>query len=192
MRKDMLADEPVSRILSTACPLHRLSSEPFRPTRRGDHSSRSGIAPGLEQPTRGSRRAALGSHALAGRASPSPPIWPCSTRGLPCTRHCCRAGGLLPHLFTLAKCARPKKAGSRFCRKPAAEARASPVVYFLWHFPWPSQDPEKLPMAASKGAPRQPPGVTRRVAQSRALSSAQFQSPDFPPVPISRNRRSPG
>src|SRR5208282_6421373 len=31
----------------------------------------------------------------------SPPIWSCTTRGLPCLRHYCRSGGLLPHLFTL-------------------------------------------------------------------------------------------
>src|SRR6266404_6758775 len=33
----------------------------------------------------------------------SPPIWPCTTRGFPCPRCCHRSGGLLPHLFTLAK-----------------------------------------------------------------------------------------
>src|SRR5712692_2696456 len=33
----------------------------------------------------------------------SPPIWPCTTRGFPCPRCCHRGGGLLPHLFTLAK-----------------------------------------------------------------------------------------
>ena len=33
----------------------------------------------------------------------SPPIWPCTTRGFPCLRCCHRSGGLLPHLFTLAK-----------------------------------------------------------------------------------------
>src|SRR5258705_13881074 len=33
----------------------------------------------------------------------SPPIWPCTTRGFPCSRYCYRDGGLLPHLFTLAK-----------------------------------------------------------------------------------------
>ena len=29
------------------------------------------------------------------------PIWSCSVWGLPCLRHCCRSGALLPHLFTL-------------------------------------------------------------------------------------------
>src|ERR1700760_395138 len=34
------------------------------------------------------------------------PIWSCSVWGLPCRRHCCRRGALLPHLFTLtAACA---------------------------------------------------------------------------------------
>jgi hypothetical protein len=33
----------------------------------------------------------------------SPPIWPCTTRGFPGLRCCHRSGGLLPHLFTLAK-----------------------------------------------------------------------------------------
>src|SRR5260370_8467883 len=33
----------------------------------------------------------------------SPPIWPCTTRGFPCLRCHHRSGGLLPHLFTLAK-----------------------------------------------------------------------------------------
>src|SRR5437016_941471 len=33
----------------------------------------------------------------------SPPIWPCTARGFPCLRRHHRSGGLLPHLFTLAK-----------------------------------------------------------------------------------------
>ncbi len=33
----------------------------------------------------------------------SPPIWPCTTRGFPCLVCCQTSGGLLPHLFTLAK-----------------------------------------------------------------------------------------
>src|SRR5260370_8409488 len=30
-------------------------------------------------------------------------MWPCTTRGFPCLRCLHRSGGLLPHLFTLAK-----------------------------------------------------------------------------------------
>jgi hypothetical protein len=96
------AGESVSRILSAAEPspdLHR--SELV--ARRGDHSSRSRIAPGLKQPTRGSQSSALFERSSYGPGQPSPPIWPCSTRGFPCPG--CRhpSGGLLPHLFTLAK-----------------------------------------------------------------------------------------
>src|ERR1700675_1525612 len=86
---------------------------------RGDHSSRSRIAPGLEQPTRGSHRGAWRRREF-GLGQPSPPIWPCSTRGFPCPGCCHPGGGLLPHLFTLAKCARPKGASPWFCLGPAA------------------------------------------------------------------------
>jgi hypothetical protein len=34
-------------------------------------------------------------------ARASLPIWSCSVWGLPCLRHYCRSGALLPHLFTL-------------------------------------------------------------------------------------------
>ena len=98
-----------------------------------------------------------------GPGQPSPPIWPCSTRGFPCPG-CCHPGGeLLPHLFTLAKCARPKEACSRFFREPVAAVQASPAVSFLWHFPWPSKILRSRRWQL-RGTPRQPPGVTRRVA----------------------------
>ena len=35
------------------------------------------------------------------------PIWSCSVWGLPCPRHYCRGGALLPHLFTLTPALRP-------------------------------------------------------------------------------------
>jgi len=38
-----------------------------------------------------------------GLGQPSPPIWPCTARGLPCPRCRHRGGGLLPHLFTLTE-----------------------------------------------------------------------------------------
>ena len=37
------------------------------------------------------------------------PIWSCSVWGLPCPRHYCRGGALLPHLFTLTS---PKRGGT--------------------------------------------------------------------------------
>ncbi len=59
------------------------------------------------------RCAALATYPKVGRTEPararnpiaqaadSLPIWSCSVWGLPCPRHCCRGGALLPHLFTL-------------------------------------------------------------------------------------------
>src|SRR5258706_1853568 len=49
----------------------------------------------------------------------SPPIWPCTTWGFPCSRYCYRDGGLLPHLFTLAKRISFSKTSRRFpCAMP--------------------------------------------------------------------------
>ena len=45
-----------------------------------------------------SGRCAAGAWLLA---PASLPIWSCSVWGLPCRRHYCRRGALLPHLFTL-------------------------------------------------------------------------------------------
>ena len=84
-----------------------------------DHSSRRRVAAALEQPTRGFRPFVLPANgsrrslsAWAHRADTliaawreatrSLPIWSCSVWGLPCRRHYCRRGGLLPPLFTLA------------------------------------------------------------------------------------------
>jgi hypothetical protein len=41
-------------------------------------------------------------HGPCSWARVSLPIWSCSVWGLPCLRHYCRSGALLPHLFTLA------------------------------------------------------------------------------------------
>ncbi len=61
-RKEIVADEPVSRILCAARPCHPDSHQDALGThKRGDHSSRSRIAPGLQQPTRGSQPRALSS-----------------------------------------------------------------------------------------------------------------------------------
>lgn len=71
------------------------------------HSSRIVIAHDLEQPTRGVSDE-------TGRLSP--PIRPCSDRGLPCRTCCQMRGGLLPRRFTLT-------------------GNAPPAVCSLWHFP---------------------------------------------------------
>jgi hypothetical protein len=73
------------------------------------HSSRRRVAADAHQrPTR-RFQSCLSHFAASGRCraaarlrqSASLPIWSCSVWGLPCLRHYCRSGALLPHLFTL-------------------------------------------------------------------------------------------
>jgi hypothetical protein len=66
-----MAGEPVSRILC----LTRFAA------RGGDHSSRSRIAPGLQQPTRGSRQSVLANESRTGRAGP-PLLFGLAPRGV--------------------------------------------------------------------------------------------------------------
>jgi hypothetical protein len=107
--RQLIAGELVSRILC------RVPSTEVNLT-RGDHSSRSRLAPRLQRPTRGllspttqllapprRKRFSLSRIALGEPGRLSPPIWPCTTRGFPCRRCCHRRGRLLPHLFTLTK-----------------------------------------------------------------------------------------
>src|SRR6266498_3419794 len=54
-----------------------------------------------EQTTCCSRLAAHNSPLTRQRRRNFLPIWSCSVWGLPCPRHYCRGGALLPHLFTL-------------------------------------------------------------------------------------------
>ena len=120
-----------------------------------------------------------------GPGQPSPPIWPCTTRGFPCLRCCHRSGGLLPHLFTLAKRARHKRlAGgfasclsSRRCSQSAKadSPRFAPAVYSLWHYPWPGlvirfRSPHKPSPLALPGA--LPNGV-RTFLPLRRLAAAK-------------------
>ncbi len=88
---------PVSRVLST---------EPERIRRRmGDHSSRTGLATGLQQSTR-----------TTGRSSPyAVPIRSCSRWGLPCRSRYRDRGALLPHPFYLARNPEGSAGRSAFC-----------------------------------------------------------------------------
>ena len=112
-----------------------------------------------------------------GPGQPSPPIWPCSTRGLPCPRCCHRGGGLLPHLFTLALRSRPVEDDPKVL--PAARHRGpAPAVCFLWHCPWPSP-PGSLALTRTGPDPLALPGAlpfSPTVAWTVGL-----RSPDFPP-----------
>ena len=124
--KILVAGEPVSRILSN----HAL--RPIRTghiTQRGDHSSRSRIASGLKQPTRGSQLPALRRETF-GPGRPSPPIWPCSTRGFPCPECCHSGGGLLPHLFTLTCALSTQTGGLPVFPQACRRSTNSPAVLF--------------------------------------------------------------
>ena len=98
------ASGPISRILSSRPRV--IATRELRSraqTRRrsflwaADHSAaRCGLPEGFA-------RTPWGPLASSGPSRPSPPIWPCTARGLPCRGHCCPRGRLLPYRFTLAK-----------------------------------------------------------------------------------------
>ena len=69
----------------------------------GDHSSGPPIARRLDAAYPRVWRERRSVRARNGPSRPSPPIWPCTTRGLPCRGHYCPRGRLLPYRFTLAK-----------------------------------------------------------------------------------------
>ena len=109
-----LADEPVSRILCGAPSREGWHAAAIIPlghgSRRDSSSLPEGCSPRWIAPSpredalcSGDREAVDCASVLSEPGRLSPPIWPCTTRGFPCLRCCHRSGGLLPHLFTLAK-----------------------------------------------------------------------------------------
>ena len=147
-----------------ACKPDSVRCKPRGP-HRDDHSSSPGLATGIQRPTRGSIRthslvATVGGCCAKGSVSRdtlnepgqlSPPIWPCTARGFPCSRCYRRDGGLLPHLFTLA-CARTIRHPEGFPPGYHRAALAGGLFSVALSVTWP------LPAAS--------PGVTRRVAHS--------------------------
>ena len=105
----------------------------------------------------------------------SPPIWPCTTRGFPCLRCCHRSGGLLPHLFTLAKLSEHLEDVSQvFLRDATVLLPAGGIFSVALSVAQPHRAGlNPAPHAeACNSASRQtlrgrPPGVTRRVALFR-------------------------
>src|SRR5580704_1653308 len=89
----------------------------------------------------------------------SPPIWPCTTRGFPCLVCCHTSGGLLPHLFTLAKRNELFEDVSQVFLRDATVLRAAggtfSVALSVSEPPSASRNPRYT---------NRPPGVTRRVA----------------------------
>jgi hypothetical protein len=169
-------------------------SRPHR-VQRGDHSSRSRIAPGLKQPTRGSQRPLLRAKRIrAGPALPSylallhagfsvprmspPGRWALTPPFHPCQMRSTETGGLV--VFPQA------------CRRGASITGGLFSVAL-------SVAVARSPEAANGGferRSRQPPGVTRRVALPwPALSSSpRLESGLSSRSPRLRgaNRRSPG
>jgi hypothetical protein len=152
----------------------------------GDHSSRSRIAPGLKQPTRGLQRLALSSATHTGRAGPPPPIWPCSTRGFPCPGCCHPGGGLLPHLFTLAKCADRNRQALGF--SSGLPPRCKHHRRFIFCGTFRSRAAEAL----SRLLPRNPLALPGALPyRGRLLRVRHDRSPDFPPARFHSPKRTP-
>jgi hypothetical protein len=93
-----IADEPVSRILYNASLIAEQCVVAIIPLGRDSHRGSSSLPEGFQSSAVLLRRTEL---ALIEPGRLSPPIWPCTTRGFPCSRYYYRDGGLLPHLFTL-------------------------------------------------------------------------------------------
>jgi len=128
---------------------------------RGDHSSSPGIATGIQQPTEG--------FIEPGRLSP--PIWPCTTRGFPCPRCYHRGGGLLPHLFTLAKRREHFEDVSQvsLCDATRASLRRRSILCGTF------RDAVVAP-GFSPTFSTSPPGVTRRVAPVKSSAPHKMKS----------------
>ena len=105
-------------------------------------------------------------------AGASLPIWSCSVWGLPCPRHYCRSGALLPHLFTLTP-ALTQRSCFRVALLP--KEQGAEAVSFLWHCPSASLEAHL-------------PDVIRHTA----LRSSDFPPPDarFPKPPAATARSS--
>jgi hypothetical protein len=175
----------------------------FAAAPRNNHSSSPGLATRIQRPTRGfilppGLRRAKGSAnvctlSLSEPGQLSPPIWSCTTRGLPCPRCCHRGGGLLPHLFTLTDDANHSKMSQRFCLRAITGLRFAGGIF-------------SVALAVALPFPAAPPGVTRRVAlhpESRRLEGFTLASNSLkvtpplaqsgvrtflPPSPLARTR----
>jgi hypothetical protein len=156
-----LTDEPVSRISCVARPALRLVPKPHRPALRGDHSSRSRIASGLKQPTRGLQRSALPNATHTGRVDP-PLLFGLAPRGVfRAPRITAGAVGSYPTFSPLPNVLHHKRRVSGFT------GNLPPRCKHHWRFilcgtfrsriPW----RERSPAISNR---ERPPGVTRRVA----------------------------
>ncbi len=162
-----------------------LDSAETKPARRGDHSSRSRIAPGLEQPTRGSQRRGLANSPYSGRAGP-PLLFGLAPRGVfRAPDVATRAVGSYPTFSPLPNALDRWRRVFGFPKTCRSGASITGGLFSV-----------ALSVAAS---PRRtfarrrarPPGVTRRVALyheavrpqgSPSAVRPRDRSPDFPPT----------
>ena len=172
--KRIMAGEPVSRILCR--------------TQTEKQPARAAIIPLVPVSLPGSSSLPEG-FIEPGRLSP--PIWPCTTRGFPCPRCYHRSGGLLPHLFTLAKRREHFVGVSQVSLCDATALHSAGGLFSVALSVALRVTQAFLPVLHDS-----PPGVTRRVALSRVpltISSATFRRlrtvqrasgrcPDFPPA----------
>jgi hypothetical protein len=151
------ADESVSRILCARPSWSRPASR-FSMARRDDHSSRSRIAPGLEQPTRGSQQLAPSSALHTGWASP-PLLFGLAPRGVfRAPDVAIRAVGSYPTFSPLPNALRQNRQGCGFPQACRRGANATGGLIFCGTF----RSRESWFACAYRET--QPPGVTRRVA----------------------------
>jgi hypothetical protein len=156
-----------------------LAPKKFAP--RGDHSSRSRIAPRLKQPTRGSRRYAK-SEARSGRAGP-PLLFGLAPRGVfRAPGVTTRAVGSYPTFSPLPMRA-TEVASPRFFHGLTPEALSHWRFIFCGTFRSRASEPAMGRFAAP------PPGVTRRVALRRRLFRVHDDGVRtfLPSAPLSRN-----
>src|SRR5438876_1449872 len=167
-----MAGEPVSRILCRTQTAKRLACAAIIPLGHDSHRDSSSLPEGfhlqwLEPPQK--------ELSLIEPGRLSPPIWPCTTRGFPCLRCHHRSGGLLPHLFTLAKRCVHFEDVSQVSLRDATVLRSAGGLFSVAlsvaqpHRVGlnPAPHAEACNSAFRQTLRGKPPGVTRRVALSR-------------------------
>src|SRR5437879_8815042 len=197
--KDIVADGPVSRILCRTQTSKRLACAAIIPLGHDSHRDSSSLPEGFPQRWLAPPQKQL-SLIEPGRLSP--PIWPCTMRGFPCLP--CRhgSGGLLPHLFTLAKRCVLFEDVSQVSLRDATVLRSAGGIFSV------ALSVALLVAQALAGAPRCAPWryQARCPVKSSALHKSEERAsgrcPDFPPVlghlrprkrpDNDRDQRSPG
>ena len=151
------AGESISRILCAGLSWSRLALG-FTMAWRDDHSSRSRIAPGLEQPTRGSQQFAPSSALHTGWASP-PLLFGLAPRGVfRAPDVAIRAVGSYPTFSPLPNALRRNRRASGFSESLPPRYKHHRRFIFCGTFR------SRESWLARASCETQPPGVTRRVA----------------------------